>query len=88
MQNLGNWMADALCADFGCEPEIFFDPLRVKDAKSWCALCPVVKQCLQYAISNDLQHGVFGGYTEEERRKLVKDAKRTAARSRLQKGRK
>jgi WhiB family redox-sensing transcriptional regulator len=27
-------------------------------------------KCLEYALDNDLDHGIFGGTTEPERRKL------------------
>lgn len=30
--------------------------------------CPVIKQCLDYALEHDLWEGVWGGMTQKERR--------------------
>jgi WhiB family redox-sensing transcriptional regulator len=40
----------------------------VEQAKSVCARCPVRAECLAYALDNGLDHGIFGGATEAERR--------------------
>ena len=39
-------------------------------ARQVCAACPVRQPCLDYAISNRIVHGVWGGLTERERRAL------------------
>lgn len=39
-------------------------------AKSACAGCPIVKQCLDFALFADEGHGIWGGLTPNERRKL------------------
>jgi WhiB family redox-sensing transcriptional regulator len=39
-------------------------------AKKVCAACPVVTQCLQYALENDEPHGVWGGTTPYERQRM------------------
>ncbi len=66
-----DWMSDALCAQ--TDPEAFF-PERghatARAAKRICAACPVITACRQYAVANNLQHGVWGGTTERERRRL------------------
>jgi hypothetical protein len=50
------------------DPEVFFngDENSVATAKSYCALCPVIMQCLTYALTND-EYGVWGGTTMSER---------------------
>ena len=39
-------------------------------ARRVCAACPVRQPCLDYAISNRITHGIWGGLTERERRAL------------------
>lgn len=40
-----------------------------KQAQSFCADCPVKAQCLQYAVDEQIDHGVWGGLSEFERRR-------------------
>jgi WhiB family redox-sensing transcriptional regulator len=63
-----DWRARALCAK--TDPEIFFAPgaLEHKVAKRICRLCPVQRECLVYAMEAPMDHGVWGGLTERERR--------------------
>jgi hypothetical protein len=52
--------------------EVFF-PERGESAgpaRQVCATCPVRQPCLDYAISNRITHGIWGGLTERERRAL------------------
>ena len=44
---------------------------REAAAKAICADCPVRAPCLEYALSIQEQHGVWGGTTEAERRLLL-----------------
>jgi hypothetical protein len=39
-------------------------------AKSFCQRCPSVDRCLQWAMDNGEEHGVWGGLSEKERRSL------------------
>ena len=56
-----NWMTRARCAD--TDPAHFFpsDGVGVELAKKTCAGCPVTEQCLEYALTNRVEHGVWGG---------------------------
>lgn len=68
------WMDRALCASFGTEA---FFPDRggsTQAAKSVCSACPVRAECLEYALDNDEQSGVWGGLSERERRSLKRRA--------------
>ena len=60
------------------DPEIFFadgnDRELVAEAKSYCGICPVVLQCLTYALKND-EFGVWGGTTLSERLKVRNNPK-------------
>lgn len=41
-----------------------------REAKAICAGCPVVDECLAYALAADIRHGVWGGHNAKERAKL------------------
>ena len=62
------WMAQGLCRWF---PTIEFVPpanAPGRDAKEVChSGCPVLLECLRYAVEND-EVGVWGGTTQLERR--------------------
>ena len=83
MNTTTDWRHRAACRDE--DPELFF-PIseigpgarQLDEAKAVCARCPVRTQCLDYAVDNGLDHGVFGGTTERERRELVRPSRRAA----------
>ena len=73
------WMADGNCAEK--PPSLFFpsDGVGVEVAKRVCTDCPVKDRCLEYALENRIDHGVWGGTSERERRRILKArAERTA----------
>lgn len=72
------WMADGLCANK--PPALFFpsDGVGVEKAKSICAECPVMHACLEYALENRIDHGVWGGTSERQRRRIAR-ARRAGA---------
>lgn len=49
---------------------------RVQTARAICAECPVQQECLEYALTHHEIFGVWGGRTERERRKLLKERER------------
>ena len=60
-------------------PEIFFpspgDTEALKAAKALCSDCPVVQDCLEYALNNNERYGIWGGKSTRERL-LILRAKR------------
>lgn len=64
------WTASALCAQ--TEPDAFFPEKggSVKEAKRICRGCPVRSECLAWALENDERFGIWGGATENDRRRL------------------
>lgn len=62
-----NWTKQAHCDD----TDLMFDGRRKEEAKAVCAGCPVTEQCLQYALNNEIAHGVWGGKDEGERKALM-----------------
>jgi WhiB family transcriptional regulator, redox-sensing transcriptional regulator len=73
------WRELAACR--GTNLEVFF-PGRGESAGSArqiCAACPVHQPCLDYAITNRITHGIWGGLTERERRAAISLGARIAA---------
>jgi WhiB family transcriptional regulator, redox-sensing transcriptional regulator len=66
------WMANGLCA--AVPPATFFpsDGAGVDAARRICANCPVQEPCLEYALAHRIDHGVWGGASERERRRILK----------------
>ncbi len=66
------WMAEAKCRDM--DPGIFFpsDGVGVQVAQKICAACVPREQCLEYALVNHIDHGVWGGASERERRRILR----------------
>ena len=64
------WRLQAAC--HGTDLNLFY-PERGQSAgtaRQVCARCPVRQPCLEYALSNRIVHGIWGGLTERERRPL------------------
>ena len=73
-------MSVGACA--GTDPEVFFphDGTGVEVAKQVCATCTVAEPCLEYALAHRIEHGVWGGCSERQRRRILR-ARRAAARN-------
>lgn len=66
------WREGAACAD---RPEVdfFASPEageEVRRAKAICASCPVLDDCLAFAIETNQTDGIWGGHTSKERARL------------------
>lgn len=66
------WMARGNCRRES--PSMFFpsDGVGVEVARRVCATCPVKLECLEYALANGIDHGVWGGASERERRRIAR----------------
>ncbi len=73
------WMSDAACAETA--PDMFFPDKggSTREVKRVCAVCPVVAECLEFAMRNGYYDGVYGGLSGLERRQLRKKARKGAA---------
>ena len=73
------WMQRWKCREI--PPETFFpsDGLGVEIARRICAECPVKEPCLEYALRNRIDHGVWGGASERERRRIARRRRLEAA---------
>ncbi|MFE4176845.1 WhiB family transcriptional regulator [Streptomyces sp. NPDC056909] len=77
-----DWRHNAICREE--DPELFFPVgntgpalLQIEEAKAVCRRCPVMEQCLRWALEAGQNEGVWGGLSEDERRALKR---RTARR--------
>lgn len=72
------WQFEAACQ--GEDSSLFFAPsyferreekaARELRAKAFCARCPALEPCLEFAMHIREPHGVWGGLNEHERRQL------------------
>lgn len=75
-----SWRVNALCR--GENAVHFFPPshferkdekdAREGQARALCAACPVRAECLDYALTVQEPHGIWGGMNELERRRLLR----------------
>lgn len=70
-----DWRDIAACKDE--DPDMFFPAgetgpaaEQIRFAKSVCARCEVTEDCLAFAIETNQTSGIWGGYTEDERRPI------------------
>ena len=73
-----SWRQRAACR--GVDPDVFY-PVSDDDAdeaKQICGDCAVRQPCLEYALANRERDGVWGGATERERRRIVRQRRKTA----------
>ncbi len=77
MLTVSDWRELSACRD--SDPELFF-PVgttgpaveQIVRAKAICAVCSVQEECLRYALETNQEAGVWGGYPEDDRRRLRK----------------
>lgn len=66
------WHDEGICRT--TDPEIFFPesgpPSR--DAIRVCNGCPVRRRCLQHALTAPEEHGIWGGTTSNQRRRIAR----------------
>jgi len=72
------WRNEALCRD--TDPELFFPVGNTGDAigqielaRTVCNDCQVRTQCLEFALATNQDCGVWGGTSEDERRRIRRE---------------
>ena len=62
---------DIACKDV--DTNLFFSELKskVEKAKAICNSCAVKSECLEFALNDGIEFGIFGGVTANERKALV-----------------
>lgn len=86
-----DWRDEAVCRD--ADPELFFPDadirsakVRVKMAKLICRGCPVSVTCLSWALASGQEAGIWGGLTEDERRRLHRRGLVSSSNRRIRRG--
>ena len=67
-----DWRQSAACRD--TDPELFF-PVDASEsstgpARAVCVTCPVIRDCLTWALAHGVDDGIYGGLTPGERRTI------------------
>ena len=77
-----DWREAALCR--GVDPSVFHpadeeeNEFSAEPAKAICFQCPVREACLEHAIAVREKHGIWGGLTARERRRLIRRRRRAS----------
>lgn len=78
---LRNWEWQSVAACRGSDTATFYHPenergpsrvRRELRAKQFCAACPVVEECLRWALETREPYGVWGGMSVEEREHVIR----------------
>lgn len=66
------WASEGRCREL--DPDGFFvQGADQQKVKVLCHACPVRAECLADALDNRIEFGVWGGMTERERRRLLRE---------------
>ena len=72
----GDWITQAACR--GQDPNRWHphrgDRITSAAAVAVCETCPVARDCLDYAVSNRIDYGIWGGLSERGRRPFARSA--------------
>ena len=73
-----SWHQKSACR--GLDPDIFYPASdeEAGPAKAVCGVCAVREACLEHALGSRERDGVWGGATERERRRIIRQRRRTA----------
>ena len=73
-----SWHNRAACR--GLDTTVFYPEPEEEgaDAKAVCDRCPVRMPCLEWALSHREKEGVWGGCNERERRRILRQRRRSA----------
>jgi WhiB family redox-sensing transcriptional regulator len=66
-----DWAARAACRTTDPD-ELFVEGAAQNRAKTICGGCQVRTECLAHALDSRIEHGIWGGMTERERRSLLR----------------
>jgi WhiB family transcriptional regulator, redox-sensing transcriptional regulator len=66
----GEWADRGACRE--AVTTVFFPHYgdSTEEAKTYCARCPVLMECREFAIQYPMLRGIWGGMNERERKKL------------------
>lgn len=69
-----NWRLRSACQEAPMADLIFFPPngRSINEALSYCNRCEVRETCLEEALDNDIDFGIWGGLSAKDRRKILR----------------
>jgi len=74
------WRKHAACR--GLDADIFYaatdEDADAAQTKAICGVCPVRQACLEYALAYREREGIWGGMTERERRRIIRQRRKSA----------
>ncbi len=77
MLTIRDWREIGACRD--SDPDLFFPigttgvaATQIRQAIAICSACSIQEECLQYALETNQEAGIWGGYPEDDRRRLRK----------------
>jgi WhiB family redox-sensing transcriptional regulator len=67
------WKQLGLCNQV--DPDLWFPDrgASAREPQRICGDCPVRAECLEYALETDQRFGIWGGTSEQERRRIKRD---------------
>jgi len=85
MMNL-SWQERAACKE--ADTELFFPSdlgsrsyYDYEQINNYCNHCPVQQDCLEYALKNNIMHGIWGGKSRKQRRAITREVRINSLRS-------
>lgn len=66
------WRKEAECKGLDTSDFFTVDDKKVRRIKKICDICTVKDECLQFALTNDISWGIYGGMTSKERNRAFK----------------
>jgi WhiB family redox-sensing transcriptional regulator len=74
------WLEQAACQHH--DPDLFFPVsevgpgvAQIDDAKRVCRSCPVIAECLEWAVARAIPFGVWGGLSGDERELIARTSR-------------
>lgn len=64
------WMLEGICRNI--DPDLWFPDAggSTRAPISMCQRCPVKQRCLDYAMDNEIEYGVWGGTSNKQRKAM------------------
>lgn len=79
-----DWFLQAACRGIE-DPDIFFPEVSQnndivwREARGYCGRCPVVIECAQYAIDNQMYFGMWGSLSPRQRQRKKRNDRKSGA---------
>lgn len=79
---MNDWMDGAACC--GVDTDTFFpeepeDEAALAAARVYCDGCVARDACLEYALANRIKEGIWGGLSEKQRRRVLRQRRKERA---------